>query len=82
MDRITQKGVDYSLELLNKGGYLDQQPTDSMTLNLMYLIEACEKFIEDSKKQGDARTDLDVADAVLIFLFQHYLKEQLITNLS
>jgi hypothetical protein len=81
MDRITQKGIDYSLELLNKGGYLTEPPTDWQTLNLLTLIDACEKFIEDSKKKGDARDDLETADAVLIFLFQHYLKEQLFIDL-
>jgi len=81
MDRITQKGIDYSVELLNKGGYLTEPPTDWATLNLLTLLAACEKFMEDSKKKGDARTQLEEADAVLIFIFHSYIKEQLFMDL-
>jgi hypothetical protein len=82
MDRITQKGIDYSLDLLNKGGYLVDPPTDWPTLNLMTLVDACEKFIEDNVKKGEARTFQEEKDRILILFFQSYLKDQLFIDPS
>lgn len=82
VDRITQKGIDYSLDLLNKGGYLADSPTDSTTLNLVYLIEACEKYINDNVAKGETRTFQEQKDGILILFFQNYLKEQLFLDPS
>jgi len=82
VDKITQKGIDYSLDLLNKGGYLTEPPTDWPTLNLLTLIDACEKFIEDNVKKGKARTFEEEKDAILILFFQNYVKEQLFVDPS
>jgi len=82
VDRITQKGIDYSLDLLNKGGYLTEPPTDWHTLNLMTLVDACEKYINDNVAKGETRTFQEQKDGILILFFQNYLKEQLFIDPS
>lgn len=77
MDRITQKGVDLSFKLLHDGGYLSSPPGESQTLNLLLLIDACERYVEDSVAKGASRTDEETQDGVLILFFQAYLKETL-----
>ena len=76
--RITEKGIDAALIVLERDGYLVEEPSETNSVsNYVYLNKVCLKYIEDSKVKGDARTQQEEKDGILIAYFQAYLQDTL-----
>ena len=74
--RITEKGVELALEILERGGYLPEA-TDSIDVDTAQLKAACTEYIEASVAKGSARSNEECRDAILIAYLNGYLEDLL-----
>jgi hypothetical protein len=63
--RLTDEGVQDAIEILERGGYLPEA-SDDEALNTFALKAACAKYIAVSVAKGDARSDQECQDALVI----------------
>jgi hypothetical protein len=73
--RVTEKGMLLALRLLQREGFLLEEPGVNVTADLIAAKRACGKYIEASKAKGDARSDQDCQDAVMIAYFEAWLED-------
>lgn len=71
--KITDKGLDLAVGILMRDGYLPL--LDAGVPPAMQLKTACRRYIEASKAKGDARSDQECQDAILIAFFGAYLED-------
>jgi len=71
--QITEKGKQKVMEILVSSGSL--QP--NLDASLSEIHKACEKYMVASRSRGDARTEQETRDAVLISLFNFSVLAQL-----
>jgi hypothetical protein len=76
-DKITEKGVTVAIDVLERDGYLTEKPTGNAFADYMALNRAIDRYIEASRDKGDARTEQDKSDAVLMFFFKVHVQEVL-----
>ena len=72
--RISDKGIELALRILTASGYLPK-PADNPVETHIRLIAACEKYFEASKNKGEARTEQEEQDVLLIYFFLLYLQD-------
>lgn len=71
---ITEAGVEESVDILIREGYLITMPDD--TDYLAQIALACEKYVAASIAKGSARSWLECRDALLIGFFQAWVEDQ------
>jgi hypothetical protein len=75
---ITEKGIDVALVVLEREGYLTQDPHEPLIVSdYVYLNKICLEYMEASKAKGDARTQQEEKDGILIAYFQAFLEDTL-----
>jgi hypothetical protein len=72
--QITENGIIVAAEILVRDGFFKGNPSGSHA-DLFAAKAACRKYIEASVAKGDARSEQDCADAVLIAYFEAYLED-------
>jgi hypothetical protein len=70
--RITDEGIQEAIEILDRGGFLPE-PLEDEALNTLQLKTSCAKYIDASRAKGDARTDQEERDVIIVFLFEAHI---------
>jgi hypothetical protein len=72
---ITEKGIMLAIEILVRDGFVVDAPGSNHTSNLIALKSICGKFLEASLAKGEARSDQECQDAIVIAYFEAYLED-------
>ena len=74
--RISEKGMEAAVEVLARDGFLDDmEPTENHIENFIKLRTACAKYRDASVAKGEARTNQECTDAIMIAYFEAYLTD-------
>jgi hypothetical protein len=71
--RLTEEGMQEALTVLENSGFLPEAGDDE-DINTLALRTACEKYVDASRAKGDARTDRECQDAMLVSFLQAHLE--------
>ncbi len=80
-EQITEKGIAAAIKVLEDSGFRGylSKSISNPTENSIRLIAVCEKYIEVSVAKGDARTEQEIHDGILVHLLQTHLQEAVST---
>lgn len=75
-EQITEKGIVKAMGILRRDGYSLPQ-SENVMVNAVHLRSSVSAYLEASKAKGDARTESEMLDAVLMVFFDMYLQTTL-----